>query len=110
MNNVNFDKENSPVITRQQLVADFNLVLSDVDALIRATANQRGAEIAKVRTQAADTVAAMKARVADVEVALLNKAKQASKIADDYVRESPWRNLGIAAGVGLLIGLLIGRR
>lgn len=111
MNNVNLsDKENSPVITRQQLAADFNVVLSDVDALIRATANQRGAEIAKVRTRAADAVAAMKTRMAGTEVALLGKAKQASKLADDYVRESPWRNLGIAAGVGLLIGLLIGRR
>jgi ElaB/YqjD/DUF883 family membrane-anchored ribosome-binding protein len=104
------DNVNNPVITRQQLVADFNSVLSDVEALIRATANQRGAEIAKVRSKAADTVAAMKTRVAGAEVALLSKAKQASKVADDYVRESPWRNLGIAAGAGLLIGLLIGRR
>ena len=111
MNNVNLsDNENRSVITRQQLLADLNLVLSDVDALVRATANQRGAEIVKVRTKAADTVAAMKTRVADAEVALLGKVKQASKIADDYVRENPWRNLGIATGVGLLIGLLIGRR
>ncbi|HEY9276883.1 MAG TPA: DUF883 family protein [Methylotenera sp.] len=110
MSNVNADKENDSAITRQQLAADFNLVLSDVDALIRATANQRGAEIAKVRTQAADTVAAMKARMVDAEGALLNKARQASELADNYVRESPWQNLGIAAGVGLLIGLMIGRR
>lgn len=111
MNNVNLsDNENRSVITRQQLLADLNLVLSDVDALVRATANQRGAEIAKVRTKAADTVAAMKTRVAGAEVALRGKARQASKMADDYVRENPWRNLGVAAGVGLLIGLLIGRR
>ncbi len=111
MNNVNLsDSENGAAVTRQQLVADFNVVLSDVDNLIRATASQRGAEIAKVRTKAADTVAAMKTRVADAEVALRGKAKQASRIADDYVRENPWRNLGVAAGVGLLIGILIGRR
>ena len=111
MDNVDLtDKENRPVITGQQLLTDLNLVLSDVDALVRATANQRGAEIAKVRTKTAETIAAMKTRVAGAEIALLGKAKQASNIADDYVRESPWRNLGIATGVGLLIGLLIGRR
>ena len=110
MDNVNYDKENSPVVTKQQLAADLNLVLSDVDALIRATANQGGAEITKVRAQIADSVAAMKTRLANAEMALLDKGKRASKLADDYVRESPWRNLGIAAGVGLLIGLLIGRR
>ena len=111
MDNVNLsDKAQSGAITRQQLLADLNLVLSDVDALIRATADQRGAEIAKVRAKVADTVAAMKTRMAAAEVALLNKSRQASKIADDYVQENPWRNLGVATGVGLLIGLLIGRR
>ena len=111
MNHVNLsDNENRSVITSQQLLADLNLVLSDVDALVRVTANQRGAEIAKVRTKVADTVAAMKARVAGAEVVLRGKAGQASKMADGYVRKNPWRNLGVAASAGLLIGLLIGRR
>lgn len=110
MDNMNYDKESSPVVTKQQLVADLNLVLSDVDALIRATANQGGAEISKVRTQIADSVTTIKTRMANAELALLDKGKRASKIADDYVRENPWRNLGVAAGVGLLIGILIGRR
>ncbi len=111
MNNVNLpDKENSTTTAGQRLVADLNVVLSDVDALIRATASQRGAEIVKVRAKASDTVEAMKARMADAEVAFVNKGRQVSRMADDYVRENPWRNLGIVAGVGLLIGLLIGRR
>jgi len=111
MNNVNLhDKGNSPASAGQQLVADLNVVLSDVDALIRATAHQRGAEIVKVRTKASDTVDMIKARMVDAETAFFNKGRQVSRMADDYVRESPWRNLGIVAGVGLLIGLLIGRR
>jgi len=111
MNHINLpDKENSPATAGQRLLTDLNVVLSDVDALIRATANQRGAEIVKVRTKASDTVEAMKARMADAETAFLNKGRQVSRMADDYVRENPWRNLGIVAGIGLLIGLLIGRR
>lgn len=111
MNNVEIsNQEQSSAVTGRQLVADLKVVLSDVDALIRATANQRGAEISKVRAKTADTVTAMKTRMADAELALLNKGRQTSKMADDYVRENPWRNLGIVAGIGLLIGLLIGRR
>jgi len=111
MNNVNVHEQgNSPASPGQQLLADLNVVLSDVDALIRATANQRGAEIAKVRTKASDTVDTIKARMAGAEAVFINKGRQVSRMADDYVRESPWRNLGIVAGVGLLIGLLIGRR
>jgi len=39
----------------------------------------------------------MKARMADFDAALRNIGRQDSKIADDYVCENPWRNLGIAA-------------
>jgi len=31
-------------------------------------------------------------------------------MTDEYVHEHPWRSVGVAAGVGLIIGLLIGRR
>ena len=38
------------------------------------------------------------------------KAKAAGHAADDFVRDSPWKAIGAAAGIGLVIGLLIGRR
>ena len=34
----------------------------------------------------------------------------AGHAADDYVHEHPWKAIGAAAGVGMIIGLLIGRR
>ena len=37
-------------------------------------------------------------------------AKAAAKATDGYVHENPWKSVGIAAGVGLLLGMLIGRR
>jgi ElaB/YqjD/DUF883 family membrane-anchored ribosome-binding protein len=39
--------------------------------------------------------------------------RQARELVDDgeeYVRENPWKAIGIAAGAGLLIGLLVSRR
>ncbi|NDB70762.1 MAG: DUF883 domain-containing protein [Methylocystaceae bacterium] len=38
------------------------------------------------------------------------KAKDAGKAADNYVHDNPWKAVGIAAGVGLVLGLLISRR
>jgi len=38
------------------------------------------------------------------------KTRAAAKATDAYVHESPWTAVGIAAGVGLLVGVLIGRR
>jgi ElaB/YqjD/DUF883 family membrane-anchored ribosome-binding protein len=46
----------------------------------------------------------------EAEQAALVKAKAAAEATDTYVHENPWQAVGIAAGVGLVIGLLIGRR
>ena len=44
------------------------------------------------------------------EQEVLTRAKEAARDADGYVREHPWQAVGIAAGVGLLLGILISRR
>jgi ElaB/YqjD/DUF883 family membrane-anchored ribosome-binding protein len=48
--------------------------------------------------------------MAEAQAALLVKTKEAARATDVYVHENPWRAIGAAAGVGLVIGLLIGRR
>ncbi|HCI13500.1 MAG TPA: DUF883 domain-containing protein, partial [Gallionellaceae bacterium] len=37
------------------------------------------------------------------------RTKEAAKVTDEYVHENPWKAVGIAAGVGLVIGMLISR-
>jgi ElaB/YqjD/DUF883 family membrane-anchored ribosome-binding protein len=41
---------------------------------------------------------------------VVGKAKVAAKATDDYVHENPWKSIGIAAGVGFLLGMLVSRR
>ena len=45
--------------------------------------------------------------LADAEKSLLKKSKECAEIADDYVRENPWSAVGVAAAVGLALGLII---
>jgi ElaB/YqjD/DUF883 family membrane-anchored ribosome-binding protein len=40
----------------------------------------------------------------------LRRAREVADATDEYVRENPWQSVGIAAGVGLLLGLLLSRR
>ncbi|MET0267387.1 MAG: hypothetical protein ABW202_17450 [Duganella sp.] len=37
-------------------------------------------------------------------------SKEAAKHADAYVKENPWRSIAAAASIGLLIGVIIGRK
>ncbi|MDQ1316092.1 MAG: hypothetical protein QG662_2201, partial [Pseudomonadota bacterium] len=38
------------------------------------------------------------------------RTKAAAKATDEYVHVHPWQAIGVAASVGVVIGLLIGRR
>ena len=103
-------KELSSEITSEQLVADFKVVVADAEALLKATAGQGGEKLAEVRAKAEESLKVAKARMAEAQEALIINTKAAAKATDAYVHENPWRAIGVAAGVGLVIGLLIGRR
>jgi ElaB/YqjD/DUF883 family membrane-anchored ribosome-binding protein len=100
----------SDEVTSEQLIADFKVVVADAEALLKATANQGGEKLAEVRAKAEESLRVVKVRMAEAQAALLARTKAAAKATDAYVHENPWKAVGIAAGVGLVIGLLIGRR
>ncbi len=97
-------------VSKEKLIADFKVVVADTEELLRSTAGQAGEKISELRAKAQDHLATAKIKLADAEAALVDKAKQAGRVADDYVHDNPWGAVGIAAGVGFLVGLLIGRR
>jgi ElaB/YqjD/DUF883 family membrane-anchored ribosome-binding protein len=99
-----------PDVTKEQLIADFKTVVSDAEALIKATANQGGEALATVRAKAEASLARAKAQMADAEAAILVRAKAAAKATDVYVHENPWKAIGISAGLALLVGFIMGRR
>lgn len=97
-------------VTKEQLVADFKTVVADAEALLKATSAHGGEELAGVRAKAEESIKAMKAKMADEQAAVVALSKDAAKAADVYVHMYPWTAVGVAAGVGLLVGLLTSRR
>ncbi|MHB1621474.1 MAG: DUF883 family protein [Sulfuricella sp.] len=93
-----------------EVTADFKVVVADTEALLKATANQGGEKLAEVRAKVEESLGVVKDRMAEAQAALLVRTKEAAKATDAYVHENPWKAVGVAAGFGLLIGLLIGRR
>ena len=97
-------------ITKQQLIADFKVVMADAEALLKATANQSGEKIAEVRAKVEESLKAVKANLADAQSALVDKTKATAQATDSYVHDHPWKVIGVAASVGVIVGLLIARR
>lgn len=97
-------------VNKEKLIADFKTVVADAEELLRATANQAGDKAADLRARIQSRLADAKVRLADAEAAVVDKAKMVGRAADDYVHDNPWRSVGVAAGFGFIVGLLIGRR
>lgn len=107
---MNGESMNENPANRDRLVQDMRTVISDAEDLLRATANQAGEKIAVARERIQDSLHQAKVKLAEAEAMVTERARQAARYTDDYVHENPWRAIGVAAGIGLLLGLLISRR
>jgi ElaB/YqjD/DUF883 family membrane-anchored ribosome-binding protein len=97
-------------VNKDQLIADMKVVVADAEELLRATASQAGDKVIALRGKIEDNLAKARATLADAQAALVEKAKEAGHATDEYVHDNPWKSVGIAAGIGFVVGLLIGRR
>lgn len=96
--------------SKERLVADMKLVIGDAEEILRATAGAAGEKVGEMRERITVRLREAKERLADAEVALLDKTKAAARATDDFVHEEPWKAVGVAAALGLALGVLIGRR
>lgn len=97
-------------ISAEQLIDDLTAVIRDAEGLLRATAAQTGDKVEEIRARAEESVRMAKERLAGIEEETLKHARAVAGEADDYVRGNPWQAVGIAAGIGLVLGLLMSRR
>lgn len=96
--------------TTDKLVEDLKIVIRDAEALIRATSTQTGEKIQEVRARAEESLRQARERLTALEREAYERARDVAQSTESYVRDNPWQSLGIAAGVGLLLGLLLSRR
>ena len=97
-------------VSKKKLAADLKVLIADSEELLRASAGQAGEKVAAARDRIQASIATAKVKLADAERVAMEKTKEAAKVADEYVKDNPWQAVGIAAAVGVVLGLLISRR
>jgi len=95
---------------KQKLVSDMKVVVADAEEILRATAGVAGEKMGDLRERIGERLRDAKLRLADAEAALVDRTRAAARATDDFVHDNPWRAVGVAAAVGLLLGVIIGRR
>ena len=94
---------------REKLMADLKMVIADAEELLRLTAGQAGDKTAELRLRMQARMEQAKDDLARLQDAAMGSAKDAGRAADVYVHENPWRAIGVAAGIGFLLGMLVSR-
>ena len=97
-------------ITKGKLMEDLRTVVADAEELLKATADQTGERIAAARVKAEESRKAAKTRLDEQDAAVRAKTKSVAKSTEDYVRDNPWKAMGIAAAVGFVLRILVTRR
>ncbi|MCW3481451.1 DUF883 family protein [Neisseriaceae bacterium JH1-16] len=95
---------------KERLLQDVRQVLSSTEDLLSTAGDEGGDKARVLRQKIAENLKLAKDRLYDAEQVVVGKAKVAAKATDQYVHDNPWKSIGVAAGVGLLLGLLISRR
>ena len=97
-------------LSRETLLDDFSAMLAEAEDLLKRAGNETGERAKDLRAQVEAKLLAAKLRLQELEGEAVDRAKAAARYTDDYVHDHPWQAIGIAAGVGLAIGLLMNRR
>jgi ElaB/YqjD/DUF883 family membrane-anchored ribosome-binding protein len=85
-------------------------LIADVEDLMARIADLKDADVVRVRGKVQRAIDSTKQSLADGADALRQHAQTVASTADDYVRDSPWQAVGIAALVGAVVGILATRR
>jgi ElaB/YqjD/DUF883 family membrane-anchored ribosome-binding protein len=104
------DSQTSIVGSQEKLVSDIRAVIADAEDILKVTADQTGEKIANLRARIQDRLLDARIRLSNAEEVLVEKTRAAARAADDYVHDNPWQAVGIGAGVGFLVGFILGRR
>jgi ElaB/YqjD/DUF883 family membrane-anchored ribosome-binding protein len=90
--------------------ASINDFLDNVDDLTKAIKDVETPEIARVRAKVKMALGAAKSALYDSAAQVRGQARQVTRTTDAYVRDNPWQVVGIAAVVGVVLGVLMSRR
>jgi len=90
--------------------AEVEALIEDVEELIHQIGEAAEPEMARARERVTDAVASTKRAIAGGATQVRRQAGEALEAGDSYVRGQPWKAVGAAAALGLIVGVLAFRR
>ena len=95
---------------RDKLMDDLRSVIQDAEAWMRHGGQVTSEEFKAAKAKFERTLHNAKDDLVRLEETVVEKTKEAAKATDEYVKENPWKAVGLGAAVGVVIGMLIARK
>ena len=96
--------------SRSKLVDEFSAVVSEAEDMLKRAANETGDKAKDLRSQVEAKLLTAKLRLQEIQGQAVDRAKETARATDDFVHDHPWQAIGVAAAVGVVVGLLMNRR
>ena len=95
---------------QSELQVEFQALINDAEKLLQHAASLAGDQADELREQIQRNLQRARDTLGDSETKVREQSSAARQAGEAYVQSNPWQAVGIAAGIGLFLGLLLGRR
>lgn len=94
---------------KQKIIEDIKMLLNDSEELLRLSATLPGEGVDALRSRLRDHVDTARTALEDAQANAQSRYRAGVDCTEKYVRDNPWQALGVAAGIGFFVGILISR-
>jgi ElaB/YqjD/DUF883 family membrane-anchored ribosome-binding protein len=101
------NSDHNAFASRDKLVEDVKILTKDVQDLLKATASVVGDKATIAREKVEESLKVAQEKLATMQETARVKGREAAAATDEYVRDNPWNAVGIAVGIGFLVGLTL---
>jgi len=103
-----------PTASKDKLLNEFNTVVSETEQLLKSVASLSSDQAGVLKGNVDQALSSASDQVMLIRDKSIAQAKATAEAAEEYVKQNPWRAIGIVALVtaaaGLVSGLLLARR
>ena len=89
---------------------DIRSLIRDAQALFREATLNTGEKADELRSKGLELLDTAVEKAQEIQTVAVEKGKEVAHTTDDFVHHNPWKAAVLAAGVGMLAGLLITKR
>lgn len=95
---------------RDRLATSLQHMVDEAEHLLKSAQGAGSDKFNAARDKFESQLRLARAELSELQDSAVDNAKRAARATDHAVHEHPYAAMGISAGVGLLLGLLIARR